>query len=185
MSCLIWGMDQGSCAWVLVPSSWVLFWTSCCKGAWGGFDFTEHEPQDSDLSAEGSTFLEGTPVFSGRELEIQDGAVCKRGPVIFHDCKFFDSNSMMTNSSCVCACMLSHFSQCLTLFDPMDCSLPGSSVHGILQATILEWVAVPSSRGSSWPRDQTHVYKSPALAGGVFTTGAAWEDLKFLLQHVK
>ena len=38
---------------------------------------------------------------------------------------------------------------CLTLCDPMDCSLPGSSVHGILQARILEWVAMPSSRGSS------------------------------------
>ena len=42
---------------------------------------------------------------------------------------------------------------CLTLGDPMDCSLPGSSVHGILQAIILEWVAMPSSRGSSQPRD--------------------------------
>ena len=38
---------------------------------------------------------------------------------------------------------------CLTLFDPMDCSLLDSSVHGILQARILEWVAMPSSRGSS------------------------------------
>ena len=38
---------------------------------------------------------------------------------------------------------------CLTLHDPMDCSLPGSSVHGILQARILEWVAIPFSRGSS------------------------------------
>ena len=37
---------------------------------------------------------------------------------------------------------------CLTLCDPMDCSPPGSSVHGFLQATILEWVAMPSSRGS-------------------------------------
>ena len=42
----------------------------------------------------------------------------------------------------------------------MDCSLPGSSVHGILQARILEWVAIPSSRGSSQPGDQTQV---PAL----------------------
>ena len=42
---------------------------------------------------------------------------------------------------------------CLTLCDPMACILPGSSVHGILQARILEWVAVPSSRGSSWPRE--------------------------------
>ena len=46
---------------------------------------------------------------------------------------------------------------CQTLCDPMDCSPPGSSVHGVLQARILEWVAVPSSRGSSWPRDRTHV----------------------------
>ena len=43
-----------------------------------------------------------------------------------------------------------------TLCNPMDCSLLGSSVQGILQARILEWVAMPSSKGSSWPRDQTH-----------------------------
>ena len=52
-------------------------------------------------------------------------------------------------------CMLSSYSP--TLCDPMDYSLPGSSVHGILQARILEWVAMPSSRGSSPPRGQTHV----------------------------
>ena len=44
---------------------------------------------------------------------------------------------------------------CLTLCDTMDCSLPGSSVHRILQARILEWVALPSSKGSSQPRDGT------------------------------
>ena len=47
------------------------------------------------------------------------------------------------------------FQSCLPL-RPMDCSPPGFSVHGILQAKILEWVAMPSSRRSSWPRDQTH-----------------------------
>ena len=46
---------------------------------------------------------------------------------------------------------------CPTLCDPMHCSPPGSSVHGILQAGILEWVAMPSSRGSSQPSDQTLV----------------------------
>ena len=45
--------------------------------------------------------------------------------------------------------------QCLTVYDPIDCSQPGSSVHGTLQARILERVAMPSSRGSSQPRDQT------------------------------
>ena len=46
---------------------------------------------------------------------------------------------------------------CLTLCDPMDCSLPGSCVHGISQARIPEWVAIPFSRGSSPPRDRTHI----------------------------
>ena len=46
---------------------------------------------------------------------------------------------------------------CLTLCDPIDCSPPGSSVHGILQLRILEWAAIPFSRGVSWPRDQTHI----------------------------
>ena len=46
---------------------------------------------------------------------------------------------------------------CLTLYDLMDCSQPGLSVHGILQARILEWAAMPSSRGSSQPEDRTHV----------------------------
>ena len=56
-------------------------------------------------------------------------------------------------TSLCCCCAQSY----LTLCDPMDCSPPGSSVRGILQARILEWVAMPSSRGPSWPRDRTHV----------------------------
>ena len=46
---------------------------------------------------------------------------------------------------------------CLSLCDPVECSPPGSSVHGILQARILEWVAIPFSRGSAQPRDQIWV----------------------------
>ena len=46
---------------------------------------------------------------------------------------------------------------CLILRNPMDYSPPGSPIHGILQARILEWVAIPFSKGSSQPRDQTHV----------------------------
>ena len=59
----------------------------------------------------------------------------------------------------------------------MDYSPLGSSVHGILQARILVWVAMPSSRESSRLRDQTHVHYSPALAGRFFTTSATWEAL--------
>ena len=65
---------------------------------------------------------------------------------------------------------------CLTLCDPMDYNSLGSSVHGILQARILGWVAIPVSRGSSPPRDQTHISMSPALAGGFFTANATWAE---------
>ena len=54
---------------------------------------------------------------------------------------------------CVCVCMLVAQS-CPTLCDFMDCSLPGSSVHGILKARILEWVAILFSRAYSGPRDR-------------------------------
>ena len=65
---------------------------------------------------------------------------------------------------------------CLTLCDPMDCSPPGSSVHGILQARMLEWVAMPSSRGSSRPRGQARVsYGLLHWQAGVFTTSATWK----------
>ena len=58
----------------------------------------------------------------------------------------------------ISACMHPRlFQVCATLWDTMDHSLPGSSVHGILQARILEWVSVPSFRGSSRPRDRTHI----------------------------
>ena len=59
---------------------------------------------------------------------------------------------------CVCVCMCAKsLKSCLTLCDPMDHCLPGPAAHGILQARILEWVAMPSSRRSSQPRDRTHV----------------------------
>ena len=61
---------------------------------------------------------------------------------------------------------------CLTLCDPMDWGPPGSSVHGILKARILEWVAISFSRGSSWPRDWTWV---SCIASGFFTIWATRE----------
>ena len=59
---------------------------------------------------------------------------------------------------------------CLTLWDPMDCSPPGSSIYGISQAKILEWVAISFSGGSSWPRDQTCTLCGSCFAGGFFTS---------------
>ena len=73
-----------------------------------------------------------------------------------------------------CVCMLSGFSHvqlCVTLW---TIALQAPLSTGILQARILEWVSMPSSRGSSQPRDGTHV-KFPALAGGLFTSSTTWK----------
>ena len=61
---------------------------------------------------------------------------------------------------------------CPTPWDSMDCSLPGSSVHGFLQARILEWVAMPCSRESSPPRDSIHVF---CITARLFIHWATWE----------
>ena len=66
---------------------------------------------------------------------------------------------------------------CLTFCDPKDYNLPGSSVHGILQARILEWVAITFSRGSSQPRHRTQVSH---IAGRFFTIWATREAPSFL-----
>ena len=66
---------------------------------------------------------------------------------------------------CVCVCVLV-FQLCPTLCDPMDYSVPGFSVHEILQVRILEWVAISFSRGSTGSRDQTWV---SCIAGRFFT----------------
>ena len=63
---------------------------------------------------------------------------------------------------------------CLTLCDPMDCSSPDSSVRGILQARILEWVAISSFRD---PPDSGIKPVSPALAGGFYYHQATWERM--------
>ena len=72
----------------------------------------------------------------------------------------------LTSSFSVCVCAKS-LQSCLTLCDPMDCRLPDSSVHWILQARKLEWVAMTPSRGSSQPRDRTCISHT---AGGFFST---------------
>ena len=73
--------------------------------------------------------------------------------------RFYNQDNQQCSASlskpeCMCAQLLQ---SCPSLCDPIDCSPSGSSVHGLLQARILEWVAMRSSRGSSRPRDCTHV----------------------------
>ena len=86
--------------------------------------------------------------------------------------------SPMAPCVCVCVCVCISCSVVSDSCDPMDYSLPGSSVHGILQARILEWVATPFSRRSSWPRDWTQV---PHTAGRFFTV---WATSNPLTHHV-
>ena len=81
------------------------------------------------------------------------------------------------------ACMCTHSPHlCPTLGDPMGYSPPGFSVHGILQARMLEWVSIPFSRNLPDPRNEPASLKSPALAGRFFTTTATWEALS--LYHI-
>jgi len=68
-----------------------------------------------------------------------------------------------------CCCAAKSLPSCPSLCDLMDYSPPVSSVHGIFQARILEWVAISSSRGSSRPRDWTQVSSGFCTAGGFFT----------------
>ena len=70
---------------------------------------------------------------------------------------------------------------CSTLCDPMDCSPPGSSIHGISQARILKWIAISFSKGSSWSRDWTQVF---CIAGRFFTIWATREALLSSLEEI-
>ena len=90
-------------------------------------------------------------VSPGRGLSSSFQASESHPPVMGAAMKF----SLSLRPECLLSglCCAKSLQLCPTFCNPMDCSPPGSSVHGILQARILEWVAVPSSRGSSWPRN--------------------------------
>ena len=80
-----------------------------------------------------------------------------------------------SNICYLCVCM--YTKSCPTLCYPICCSSPGSSVHRLLWAKLLEWIAISFSRGSLWPRDRTKSLASSALVGGFFTSWATGEAL--------
>ena len=82
---------------------------------------------------------------------------------------------LVRKTPCIFVVVVQSLSHVGLFWDPMDCSLPGSSVHGILHARILEWVAVSSSSDLPDPGIEPEFLSSPALAGGFFTTTAMWE----------
>ena len=76
---------------------------------------------------------------------------------IIYNSQCMDKEDMRYRCVCVCVCTCTHAQLCPALCNTMDCSPPCSSVCGIILAGILEWIATPSSRGSSWARDWTHI----------------------------
>ena len=110
------------------------------------------------LGSEGPTFSL-VPCFHC--LEILNSF--EQGTLQFHFCT--RPRIYVVDSGCVCVFLVTQ--SCPTLCDPMDCSPPGSSVHGISQASMLKWVAIPFSRRSSQCRGQTQV---SCTAGGFFTS---------------
>ena len=72
-----------------------------------------------------------------------------------------------------------------TLCDPIDSSLPGSSVLGIFEAGVLKWVAISYSRGYSWPRDWTHVSCSSCIDRHILYHSATWEAQNTLVFAIK
>ena len=95
----------------------------------------------------------------------------------FGRCVFSQQKQAEQTLSCLVKVLFAQL--CLILCDPIDCSPPGSSVHGILQARILEWVAISFSRGSSRPGVQPQVF---CIAGRFFTFSATREALLSYLQ---
>ena len=88
-------------------------------------------------------------------------------------CPLFPKSKPFSLCTVVYACSVTQL--CPTLCDPMDCCPPGSSVHGILQARILEWVAIPSSRGSSWLRDWTNISCISCTGRQILYHCSTWE----------
>ena len=74
---------------------------------------------------------------------------------------------------------------CLILCDPMDCNPTGSSVHGIFQARILEWVAIAYSRGTSWPRDQTCISCVSYIGRQILYHWITWDVHKHIQRQRK
>ena len=84
---------------------------------------------------------------------------------------------VIKNPPAKAAAVAKSLQSCPTLCDPIDGSPPGSSVHGILEARKLEWVAMQPSTGFPNPGIKPMSLMSPVLAGGFLTTGATWEAL--------
>ena len=124
------------------------------RGTWQATVHGTHKRVRHDLATKQQLIILTTPVtYLGQSIVIRCFTFLKPYTINFYKVKQENVELNIQFSSV----QFSSFSQsCLTLCNPKDCSLPGSSVHGISQARILDWVAISFSRGSSQPRSQTH-----------------------------
>ena len=121
-----------------------------------GFRLSTHMRQDR-TTASGSMKVEMEMVDSADDQTCQSHWASEiQGQGTSHwDYSLTKGIGISHSQGCVCVCVSCQL--CPTLWDPMDCSPPSSSVHGILQVGILEWVAISFSRWSFWPRDWTQI----------------------------
>ena len=161
-----WGLRSFSAAWLGVGSeeSWRCFFDSAPSSKYRGISPPRDSPTPAGCPA---VQLKLDPIYPETALDpTSSGLSPTRLPHHAHPptstasqksrCFWLTgcrSESSMTASFCCCWFAKS----CPTLCNPMDCSLTGSSVHGISQAKVLEWVAISFSQGSSWPRHRTQV----------------------------
>ena len=101
----------------------------------------------------------------------------------FQSCSHMWGEGMIVNDNSVCVRVCSVPQSCPALCDPMDCSLPGSSIHGVVQARILEWVAIFSSRGSYSPGIKPSFPASATLAGSFFSAEPSGKKMCWVLQR--
>ena len=157
-----------------VSSIKVVWWTGDFK--WGSTDWGKdyrrvREKQENQLGGDGCLDQSGSN--EGRLKRLHSGYTYKKIDIIGFpgrlEMAVWDTGAkVFFICSCVCVCLVA-------LCDPMDCGPPGSSVHEILQARVLEWVAISFSRGSFTPRNQTRVSRT---AGRFFTDWALRESLR-------
>ena len=112
--------------------------------------------------------------WSWREIKIWDIEIVLNYIHILSDEKTKSEYTHSHTRVCVCVCMCAQ--SCLTFCDSRDSSPPGSSVHGIFQARVLEWVVISYFRRSSQPRDRTHVSCISCIGRWVLYHWATWKN---------
>ena len=95
---------------------------------------------------------------------------------------FWIQKRNIIHSSYIVLCCAKSLQSCLTLWDPIDCCPPDSSVQGILQARLREWVSKSSSRRSSWSGNRTHLSCVSCIGRQILYQWATWEAPSYLIQ---